>query len=89
MFKRDIGNGMAFTTSCGIHTFFVLVPIDIVLLNKNDTVEKLYKNVHPWRVIWWGFTTYTVVELPMGTIAKQKLTAEAKFADSGISLEQV
>jgi uncharacterized protein len=59
-------------TRFGIHTFLLKFPIDVIILDKNNTVVKLRKNLLPNRVFFWKIRFNTVIELPTGFIGKSK-----------------
>jgi len=61
-------------TRFGIHTFGVLHPIDVLILNKQNKVVVLKKSLKPFRLFFWSPLHDTVIELPEGTIQKKKLT---------------
>lgn len=65
---------LSFQTRWGIHTFGMKYPIDIVILDKQNTVVALKKNVKPNRIFLWNPRYKQVVELPAGTIQEQKIT---------------
>lgn len=68
-----------FTTRCGIHTFLVRVPMDVVILDQHDTVCVLKRALLPNRVFVWNPKYYRVIELPEGTIEKLKLKIGEKI----------
>lgn len=49
-------------TRWGIHTFFMKFPIDVIVLDDNNQVVKVKKNLRPWRVFFWNPRYYKVVE---------------------------
>jgi hypothetical protein len=56
---------------CGsIHTFFMRMPIDVVYLDRQGTVLRADPAVPPWRVGPIVRRARTVLELPVGTIAR-------------------
>lgn len=52
MFKKNIPNnfGLCFPKCTQIHTFFMLVNIDVIFLDKNKKIIKIYKNLKPMRI---------------------------------------
>jgi uncharacterized membrane protein (UPF0127 family) len=68
-----------FQTRWGIHTFGVLSPIDIIILDANNTVVKLADNLKPNRIFIWHPKHYHVVELPSGEIKKKQITVGDKI----------
>jgi len=51
-----------------IHTFWMRYKIDLVFLNKNNEVVKLYENFKQFRVTPLIKNAVKVIELPAGTI---------------------
>jgi uncharacterized membrane protein (UPF0127 family) len=64
-----------FTTRWGIHTYGVLSPIDVLILDNNHRVVKIRKGFLPNRIFFWNPKYENVVELPAGTIAKKEIAA--------------
>jgi len=69
-----------FTTRWGIHTFGVLSPIDIVILDNKNRVMKLVQRLPPNRLFFWNPKYSRVVELPAGTIEKMGITVGTEIA---------
>lgn len=63
-----------FSTRWGLHTFGVLSPIDVLVLDKKYRVVKLIENLPPNRIFFWNPKYKNIVELPPGTIAKKEIT---------------
>ena len=66
----DTGKGLWIRPSSGVHTFFMSIPIDVIGLDKNRTIIKLWPNLVPWRVTSVSTKLHSVVELPAGRIAQ-------------------
>ena len=58
--------------SKGIHTVGMKFPIDVVFLNRGNTVVGLVQGMAPCRLSTIHFTSYSVLELPTGTIRKSR-----------------
>jgi len=56
--------------SRGIHTNGMKFPIDVIFLNKKNTVVGLMAGLAPFRISPVHFSGYSVLELPNGTIKK-------------------
>jgi uncharacterized membrane protein (UPF0127 family) len=69
MFQKEFNglDGMIFNTQ-SIHTFFMAIPIDVLFLNKELKVIKVYRNLKPWRMTRIYFTASKVIELPAGSL---------------------
>ena len=68
MFTRDFDYCMRFSHCNSIHTFFMVVNIDVVMTDCDDNVLFVFKNVKPWKVILPKKNVYNVYELPGGSI---------------------
>jgi uncharacterized membrane protein (UPF0127 family) len=66
----DTGKGLWIKPSSGVHTFFMSIPIDVIGLDKNLRIIKLWPNLVPWRVTSVSMRLHSVVELPAGRIAE-------------------
>ncbi|MFQ5684287.1 MAG: DUF192 domain-containing protein [Candidatus Binatia bacterium] len=56
--------------SKGIHTFGMKFPIDVIFLNKDNKVLDVIPSMGPYRATRFHFASYSVLELPEGTIHK-------------------
>jgi hypothetical protein len=72
--------------SKGIHTIGMKFPIDVVFLNKAQRVVGLTSGLAPYRISSVHFRSYSVVELPNGTIKKSQTELGDQFE---ISLAEV
>ena len=63
---------MLFETRFGIHTFFMKETIDVIVMDKHFTVQKLHSSLKPFRIYFWKPIYPYVIELPSGTIDKSK-----------------
>jgi len=52
-----------------IHTFFMRFPIDVIFVDRNLKVTKVYRNLGPWRVTWPAPGAHSVFELPAGSLS--------------------
>jgi hypothetical protein len=66
----DAGGGRWIKPSSGVHTFFMAFTIDVVGLDGDLRVIKLWRCLAPWRVTSVSFKMRSVVELPCGTISE-------------------
>lgn len=64
----DAGEGLWITPSSGVHTFGMRFTIDVIGLDKNRRVIKLWPELAPWRVTSVSTKMSSVVELPAGVI---------------------
>ncbi len=93
MGKRTLNpdGGLWITPSSGVHTCWMLMPIDVVGLDRSLHVIKLGHRVRPWRVSGLSMKTHSVLELPAGRIEAcglgigdqlQMVTASASLASA-------
>lgn len=60
-------------TRFGIHTYGVKFPIDVLILDNENKVTVIKKNLKPNRIFLWNPKYEKVIELPAGTIEKEKI----------------
>ena len=70
MFKDEVDYSIVFNfyienNTHYIHTYFMKFSIDILFLDSNCKVTKIYKNVKPWRYDIYGKGKY-IIEFPAG-----------------------
>ena len=65
--------------SKGIHTIGMKFPIDVVFLSRSNTVVGLVQGMVPCRLSNIHFTSYSVLELPKGTIKKSRTEVGDQF----------
>jgi uncharacterized membrane protein (UPF0127 family) len=69
-----------FTTRWGIHTFGVLSPIDVLILDNNNRVTAVYERMKPNRFFFWNPKFERVIELPPETIKKKGISPGEKIS---------
>ena len=74
-----------FETRFGIHTFFVKKPIDVFIMDKNNIVKVIKKNLRPWRIFVWNPQYYKVVETVAGEKRFLKLKVGDKFKNKNLA----
>lgn len=60
-------------TRWGIHTFGMCYPIDVIVLNQNNSIMKTKENLTPNKIFLWNPWYDHIVELPAGYIKEKKL----------------
>ncbi len=70
---------LLFKTRFGIHTFGVRFPLDILILDKNFVVRVVRKSLKQGRLFFWNPFYDTVIELPIGTIKKNRIRVGNKI----------
>lgn len=69
----DAGGGLWIKPSSGVHTFFMAFGIDVVGLDRDLKVVKLWRCLPPFRVTSVSLKLRSVLELPCGTISQSLL----------------
>jgi hypothetical protein len=64
----DAGEGLWIKPSSGVHTFFMRFSIDVIGLDNNLRVIKLWRCLPPFRVTSVSMKLKSVIELPCGAI---------------------
>ena len=66
----DTGSGLWIKPSSGVHTLGMMFPIDVIGLDLELRVVKLWSNLVPFRVTSVSTKIRSVIELPAGHIAE-------------------
>jgi uncharacterized membrane protein (UPF0127 family) len=66
--RLDAGCGLLIKPSSGVHTIGMLFAIDVVALDKNLQVLKLWHRLVPFRITSLDLKIYSMLELPAGQI---------------------
>ena len=69
----DAGGGLWIRPSSGVHTFFMAFKIDVVGLDGDLRVIKLWRCLAPWRVTSVSLKMRSVLELPCGVISRLQM----------------
>jgi len=69
-----------FETRFGIHTFFLRVPIDVLILDNQKRVAVLKESLSPNRIFLWNPRYKIVLELLQGTIKKYNIKKGTKVS---------
>ena len=67
------GEGLWIDPSSGVHTFGMSFPIDVVGLDRDLKVVKLWRCLVPFRLTSVSFKIKSVLELPCGVISQSQL----------------
>jgi uncharacterized membrane protein (UPF0127 family) len=72
MFTKELNNydGLLLRPGNSIHTFFMLINIDVIFLDKNYKVIKVIYDLKPWRMTRIYFNAFQVLEMKAGTLIK-------------------
>jgi uncharacterized membrane protein (UPF0127 family) len=74
----DAGGGLWIKPSSGVHTFFMGFSIDVIGLDRDLKVIKLWHSLPPFRVTSVSTKLRSVIELPSGAIR----AAQVQIGDS-------
>ncbi len=66
--RSDVGDGVIIEPCNGIHTCFMLAPIDAAFLDADDRVCALYPGLRPWRFTRLVGGARRVVEVAAGRL---------------------
>lgn len=66
--RLDPGHGVLIRPSSGVHTIGMMIPIDVVALDKSCRVLKVWHRLLPFRVTSVSMKTHSVLELASGQI---------------------
>jgi len=69
----DAGGGLWIKPSSGVHTFGMAFKIDVVGLDRDLKVIKLWRCLAPFRVTSVSLKLKSVIELPCGTISQTQM----------------
>jgi len=68
---KDKATPLMIKTRFGIHTFGLKFPIDILILNKENKIVIIKKNLKPNQIFFWNPRYEKVLELPQGWLKKK------------------
>jgi uncharacterized membrane protein (UPF0127 family) len=71
--KLDAGEGLWIRPSSGVHTFGMSFPIDVIALNADLRVVKLWSVLRPHRLTTVSWSVKSVLELPAGKITESRI----------------
>jgi uncharacterized membrane protein (UPF0127 family) len=69
----DAGGGLWIKPSSGVHTFGMAFGIDVVGLDRNHKIIKMWRCLPPFRITSVSLKLKSVLELPCGAISKAEL----------------
>ena len=67
--ELPMGEGLHLRPCNSVHTFFMKIPIDVLFLDAEGKVVKLFPALEPWRTTAPVRRVKSVLELPAGVIA--------------------
>ncbi len=60
--------GLLLCPCCSLHTCFMRFPIDVIMLDGNNNVLAIRRNIQPWRTVICVRQTKSIVETPVGAV---------------------
>lgn len=69
------GAGLHIIPCNSIHMFFMKIPLDVVFLDRNNTVVHMVEGIRPWQATKIVRKAHSVLELPAGTINSSRTSA--------------
>jgi uncharacterized membrane protein (UPF0127 family) len=75
MFKPSLtpNTGLWFHGCSSIHTCFMRFAIDVIYVDKNLKVKRVYESLKPWRMTRFVSGADSVFELPAGTVKEREV----------------
>ncbi|HOX96015.1 MAG TPA: DUF192 domain-containing protein [Candidatus Woesebacteria bacterium] len=71
---------LVFHTHFGIHTLFLSLPIDVLVLDSKGRIVKTANNLLPYRLFFYHPKHSTVIEMPQNTISQLQLGINDKIS---------
>ena len=65
MFKKNFNYGLCFPNCNSIHTFFMKIPIDVIMTDKDYNILYIFNNLKPNKIILPKKNVYYTFELPI------------------------
>lgn len=77
MFQKKVNYILKLKTN-GIHTFFMKIPIDVILTDKNNKILYIYRNLKPNRIILPKKNVKYTYETPINYLKNIKINEKLK-----------
>lgn len=68
-----VGEGLLLAPAWSIHTWFMRFPIDVVFLDRDLLVLRVFPALRPWRLVSGTRKAHTVLEFGAGTLERVPL----------------
>ena len=80
--RLEAGEGLWIYPTQAIHTFGMKFPIDVVFIDKQMRVRRVYQDLVPYRLTRFVWSARSVLELPSGSLAgtKTEIGDELQFS---------
>jgi uncharacterized membrane protein (UPF0127 family) len=76
----DAGGGLWIKPSSGVHTFGMMFSIDVIGLDRERRVLRLWRCLKPFRVTSVSLKIHSVIELPCGIIRESNTSVGDELA---------
>lgn len=73
MFSESLKGALIIHKCRSVHMMFMKYPIDVVFADRSGNVLKCLSNIKPWRISPFVPKAYFAVELPAGSIERNRL----------------
>jgi uncharacterized protein len=77
--KLNPGEGLWIYPTQAIHTFGMRFPIDVVFLDRQMCVRRIYHRLAPFRLTSLVWSAQSVLELPPGSLARTQTAVGDEF----------
>ena len=67
--RLDVGDGLLLSPAWSIHTWFMRIAIDVVFIDEQGRVLRVYPELPAWRLVSGTREAHTVLEFGAGTLA--------------------
>tara|TARA_X000000950_G_C13846170_1_gene632445 strand:+ start:926 stop:1261 length:336 start_codon:yes stop_codon:yes gene_type:complete len=79
--KLDSGESLLITPCNSIHTFFMRFNIDVLFLDKDDIVVKIFRDLPPWRLTRPYFSVQSVLEGAANSFCHVNIGDKVEYTD--------
>lgn len=70
-----VGEGLLLAPAWSIHTWCMRMPIDVVFLDREGRVLRVFPELPPWRLVSGTRAAHTVLEFGAGTLQRTNISA--------------
>jgi uncharacterized membrane protein (UPF0127 family) len=75
--KLEGFDGLLINPCNSIHTFFMLMSLDVIFLDRDLKIIKIIYDLKPWRLTWMYFKATQVLEMKAGTLQRDLVVGES------------
>lgn len=73
--------GLLLTPCRSIHTHWMRFPIDLAMLDRQETVLDVLNDVRPWRLVMGHAETHAILEVNCGRLDRQRVGSRVEVAE--------